>query len=297
MQLIKSLEVYKSVTGLVFKQLWKKPKLLTPFFYLAVANFAGLAIIYYSPQWPFNLALAAPIKVFYSEAALHYPYNLKYLPEIFRVWRMFAEMVFASILTGITISMYNQYSKKMSLRFGKNFKIAFNRYLSLVLFTFLIVTPPYILNRFLAYIIAGRLHENSGFFLHMGWIKWMITLGGINFLANLILMTLFVYVPVAIIVENMNFRQSCRESAKKAGKYLVVTLLIVLVPTIISVLMEVLTMAIPTLMDKFTPEISLAIVSLGILIAFVVNVLIAVASTIFYLNIRETADEEETANV
>lgn len=287
MPFIKSLKIYRSVTGLAFSQMWKQPRLLTPFFYLALLNFAGLAIIYYSPQWPFSLALAKPIRAFYSESALHYPYNLAYLPEIFRGWRMFAEILFASILTGTTISMYNQFSKNMSLRFGKNFRIAFNRYLALVLFTLLVVIPPYLLNRFLVYFVAERMRENSGFFLHMGRLKWMITLGGTNLLANLSLMTLFVYVPVAIIVENMGFRQACRESIKKTGRYLLVTLLITMVPTIIAVLMESLTMIIPKLMDTFMPEISLMIVGLGIVVAFAVNLVIAISSAILYLNTKD----------
>jgi hypothetical protein len=286
MTYIKSLRIYKSVTNLALQQLWKQPKLMTPFFYFALINFAGLVIIYYSPQWPFNLVLGPPIRAFYNESALHYPYNLAYLPQIYHGWRMFTEIVFASILAGITISMYAQHSKNMSLRFSKNYKIAFNRYFALVLFSFLIIIPPYILNRFLVYFIAEKLYIHNR-------VMWMLALGGINFLANLALLITFVYVPVAIIVENLSFWQSCQESVRKTGKYFTVTFLIILVPTLISTLIEAISLAIPKLMDILQPEISLVIVSLGILAAFMVNVIVAVSSTILYLNVKDLVARKE----
>ena len=295
MLFIRSLKIYRSVTGLALKHLWSQPRLFTPFLYLAVINFAGLALIYYSPQWPVNLLLAAPIRAFYGEAALHYPYNLEYLPQIFRSWRLVTEIVCASLLTGVTISMYNQYSKKMSLRFGKNFKISFNRYAALVLFSFLIVAPPYILNRSLIYFISDRLHENSGFFLHMGRIKWLVAMGGINLLANLCLETLLLYVPVAVIVVNSGFWRSCRESLKKVFKYFLPSLLIILLPTVAIVIMEIMASAVPRLIQVFNPEISLVVVGTGIVVAFLANVLIAVSSTILFLNIHEPETEKEAA--
>ncbi len=288
MPIIKSMKIYSSVVRATFQNLRKHPSLFKPFLYLAFIEMAGLALLFYSPQWPVSLVLAQPIRAFYGEAALHYPGHLLALPQIFRIWQIIAGVIFGSLLTGIAISMYNQEAKGMSLRFGKNFKIAFNRYLPLLAYTLVTFIIIYLVEHFSGIFIKDRLVAGKGYFLKMGQIKWGVGLAVFNILFSVGIETLLMYVPVLIIIENIGFWRSAAASIKTVFRYFVTSVLLVLVPVVFYLAAVVLKVFIPRLMDMYFPEISLVITIFGILLAFLVNTIVAVSSTILYLNVRET---------
>ena len=196
MPILKSLDIYGSVMGLTFRNLRKSPGLMLPLLYLALIELFGIAIIYYSVQWPLNLVLAQPIRAFYHEISLHYPFNLVVLLQIFNKWESFTEVVFGSLLAGMTISMYNQLTKNMTIRFGKNFNIVFNRYLRLLGYGLLLFMIIYGFSSFTEYLRNEILKNNNGFFWNMGVIKWSLIVAVLNFIFYLVIQTLFLYVPI-----------------------------------------------------------------------------------------------------
>lgn len=282
------MQIYGSVIKATFQNLRKNPSLFKPFLYLAIIEMAGLALIFYAPQWPVNLVLGQPIKAFYGEAALHYPTHLLYLSAAFRIWQIFAGVLFGSVLTGIAISMYNQEAKGMSLRFGKNFKIAFNRYLPLLGYTLVTFIIIYLVEHFSGLFIKDRLTAGQGYFLKMGQIKWGVGLAVFNILFSIAVETLFIYAPVAIIIENKGFWKAAGISFKTVFNYFVTSVLLVLVPVIFYMVTVVLKVFIPKLMDMYFPEISLVIILLGVMLGFLVNTIIAISATILYLSVKET---------
>ncbi len=288
MPIIKSMKIYSSVVKATFQNLRKKPSLFKPFLYLSLIELLGMAVIYFAPQWPVSLVLAQPIRAFYGEAALHYPGHLLALPQIFRIWQIISGVIFGALLTGIAISMYNQEAKGMSLRFGKNFKIAFNRYLPLLAYTLVTFIVIYLVEHFSGRIIASRLVDGKGYFLKMGQIKWSVGLAVFNLMFSVGIETLLMYTPVVIILENAGFWRAAGKSIKTVFHYFITSVLLVLVPVIFYMAAVISRVFIPKLMDKLFPEMSMVILAVGILVAFLVNTIIAISATILYLNVRET---------
>jgi len=284
------MKIYSSVVKATFQNLRKKPSLYKPFFYLGLIELLGMLVIYFSPQQPVSLVLGQPIKAFYGEAALHYPSHLLILPQIFRIWQIIAGVVFGSLLTGIAISMYNQEAKGMSMRFGKNFKIAFNRYLPLLAYTLVTVIIIYLVEHFSGNFIKGRLEDGRGYFLKMGQIKWSVGLAVFNLFFSIALETLFMYSPVVIIIENKGFWKSVGISIKMVFNYFITSSLLILVPVMFYMMIVVTKAFLPRLMDKIFPEMSMVILAVGILLAFLVNTIIAISSTILYLSVRENRE-------
>ncbi|MDD5492049.1 MAG: hypothetical protein PHV60_05140 [bacterium] len=287
MSIIKSMKIYGSVVKATFQNLRKYPSLFKPFLYLGLIELLGLIVLYLAPQPPVSLVLAQPIRAFYREAALHYPSHLLVLPQIFRIWQIIAGVLFGSLLTGIAISMYNQEAKGMSMRFGKNFKIAFNRYLPLLAYTLVTFIIIYLVEHFSGNFIKSRLEAGNGYFLKMGQLRWSVGLAFFNLVFSIAIETLFMYAPVVIIIENMGFWRATGVSIKTVFHYFITSVLLVLVPVLFYMVAVISRVFIPRLMDKVFPEMSLVILGAGILIAFLVNTVIAVSATILYLSVKE----------
>lgn len=287
MAIVKSLRIYRSVMGMTFKNLFKFPSLFKAFLCLALLETLGLVIVYYSPQWPVNQVLAQPIRAFFGEPALHYPYNLMALPRIFRVWQIFVDIFFGSILTGIVVSMYNQHSKKMSLRFGKNFKIAFNRYLPLLAYSMIVFIVIYLVEHFSGIFIRDRLIAGKGYFLKLGQIKWGIIIAVFNLLFSMAIEILWIYVPIAIIIDNKGLWRAAATSLKLVFHYFITTVLLVLIPVTVYLSVVIFRVFDSKLMDLYFPEISVLLILLSIISAFIVNTVITIAGTVMYQSVKE----------
>lgn len=288
MTFVKNMQIYSTVIKATFQSWRKYPALFKPFLCLLLLEILGLVLIYYSPQQPVHLVLGQPIRAFYGEAALHYPYNLVMLPRIFSRFRLFGIVFFDCLFTGIAISMYNQQSKKMSMRFGKNFKIAFNRYWSLLSYSLVVTLPLYLAGYIPKILVEGKLIDGEGYFLGMGQFRWSVVLLFFNLVIQVVWQTLLIYTPITIIIENKGFWAAVKESLKIVRNYALVSfLLVALVLTPFSVVSEVLKIFNLRLMDMYTPEIALVIVLLFIIMKFFMNAMITISSTILFLSEKE----------
>ncbi|MFH1074035.1 MAG: hypothetical protein V1752_03005, partial [Candidatus Firestonebacteria bacterium] len=236
------------------------------------------------------------IRAFYTETALHYPDNLVMLPKMFHVFQIAVGIIFGSLLNGAAISIYNQRLKKMSTRFDKNLKIAFNHYLPLFTYAAAVFVIIYAFERYSGTFINSMLSKNNGYFLKMGQLKWNVILTGSNIGLGILVETLLIYVPVIIILENSGFRKAVSAAIKICSRYFTVTFLMVFVPVLLYLVVDATKMFIPRLMLSLFPEISLIIVLAGIIAAFLVNTVIAVSSTVLYLAISEPPKEKLTSD-
>jgi hypothetical protein len=289
---MKNFKLYTSSIRLTLQDLKDMPVLYKPFLYLAVIELIGLVLFYFSAQYPFKIIFAPFIKSFYGEAVLHYPYDLVILPKVFRLWQVSAGIIFGSLLAGITISMYNQQAKNMAVRFNNNFKIAFRRYSSLFVYTAAVFILIYGVDHYSKSLISTLLLENKGYFLKMGQLKWGIILQLGNFLFNVLVKAAFIYVPIIIVIEDQGFWQSAVISLKTFSKYTMPSLIVVFVPILFYLGIETSRAFIPQLVITFFPEVSFWIVLLGIIAGFFVNVILAVSSTVVYLEANKPVKEK-----
>jgi len=75
-----------------------RPKLFMPFIIFAVIDLSFLLIIYVVSQQPFNAVLTPPIKAFWGEKFLHYPYNFLLIPKLASMSRNFLSCVIGALL-------------------------------------------------------------------------------------------------------------------------------------------------------------------------------------------------------
>ncbi|MDD5258535.1 MAG: hypothetical protein PHD29_01045 [bacterium] len=297
MTFIKNLQIYGSIIKATLQSWRKYPELFKPFLCLMLLEILGLALLYYSPQQPVSLLLGPPIRAFYGEAALHYPYNLAMLPRIFSRWQLFTILFFDCLFTGIAISMYNQKSKNKSMRFGKNFKIAVNRYWPLLGYSIAVTLPLYLAGYILKILIEDKLIAGQGYLLGMGQFKWSMSMLVFNLCIQVFWQTLLIYIPIVIIIENKGFRDAALESLRLVRNYLLVSVLLVaLALAPFGVVNELFKIFNLRLMDKFTPEITILIIVLIILIKFFMNSMITISTTILFLSEKEKIADENRSS-
>lgn len=285
MSFMRSIQLYGSILKVSLWNLRKRPFLFKPFFYLALVEFFGLICIYFAPQWPLRILMEKPLKAFFGERALHFPFNLLVLPVVFRKWQAFASVFFGSLFTGVAISMLNQKEKKMSHRFMLNLKIAFHRYFSLLAYGAVIFLLIFLFERYTGEFVRDMLAQHKGYFLKMGQIKWGVVLISLNVLFNIMIEVFLLYVPVLIIVANWGFWKSVKNSIEISKKYPLTSFLLVAIPLVVYLPVAVAKLYTLQLMHSLFPEISIVILLIGIGWMFLLNTFIAVSSTLLYLSI------------
>ena len=264
------------IFGKAFKRalvnIFRHPRLLFPFFSLALLEGAALCLWYYSPRPPVSKLLAPFVKAFFGDIYLHYPMNFLLLPRLEFLSRVVIYCLFAGVALSMSASAVFQVEKeKRPPRLFGNFNRALRRFFP-VFFVFLLAafcgTAAYKLPR----LILIKFFISSPAFPVL-----KVFIVAISFLLNCLVEMFFVFVPVYLVVFREKFFASIRKSFRFAGLFFLPLGIFVAGFRSLDLLMNFFKSRLTGIVEHYFPifpEFILYYLSLDITVFFIVNSII-----------------------
>ncbi|OQX79797.1 MAG: hypothetical protein B6D56_06370 [Candidatus Omnitrophica bacterium 4484_70.1] len=263
--MIKAIKIWKDTLG-VFK---KYPQLFFPFLFVALVDGFFLYLLYLFPQRPVSFILAPWIRRFFGEKFLHYPYNLYLLPQLYRYSHIFVGATLGMLMSAVASFMIKEAweNKRPNMLIGSLFSL--RRYFSL--FGIWLIT--FSLSFFILRMVRKIITNHYLFFLFSLFVVAVVA-------------SFFVYAIPAIIIERKSFFSSLGRSISFFKKFILVTLILNLVPSLLYFPVTILKSKIPSLLHFFSPEIIIGVLSLGVVVSLIVDIFTTASPVILFIKRR-----------
>ena len=258
-------------TLVIFK---KNPAVLIPFLIVGLSDFLILALIYLAPRPPLSALLAPPIRVFYGEQFLHYPFNLLLIPRLFNYAHIVSTAFIGVLMTGVAIGMLKEVKQGLSPGILFNLIKSVRLYLRLLVIWLVMFGLVTLVFKSLPLILQIKQRAALQIAFYAG------------FLISILIQTIFMYAMPAVMIEEKRTWLAIKRGVTFARSAFLPTLLLVAIPTLIYIPIIVLRGNLPVLMSKFFPEVVLILLGLGIIVSVIMDCLITCSTTILFLNQR-----------
>lgn len=266
-----ALDIWRMTFGL-FKQ---NSNILIPFLLVGLVDAFLLFIIYLAPQPPLSALLGPPIRVFWGERFLHYPFNLLLIPRLFDLARIFSTALMGVLMTGAAVRMlqeaYSGIKPDIVLTLSKSLRV----YLKLLVIWLVMFGLVSAVFKALPAIFNFKQHIASQM------------VSGAGFLISILIQSIFIYAIPAVIIEEKKIWPAIKRSVSFCRSTFLPTLILVALPTLFYLPMLILKGKLPLLMSKFFPETVLIFLGLGIVVSVIMDCLITGSTTILFLNQRK----------
>jgi len=287
MRIKEKLELSGAVWRLSFSALFKKPIIVLPLAIAAIINALGLTVLYYYPRRPFSILAGPILKYFHRAHYLHYPANFLFLDKLSNYLTLFLGIIFVSLLSGWMVYLISQQIRKETLKLAEGFKKALSRYLSLAAVWFVVIIFAFGFFKGEGVLFKKYFQEHLLLFgLNSGQMRQIIVY--LNFVLTVMINTVFAFAIPAIILDGKGFFKSIIRSFGLMKNLFLPTFILILLPSLLNFPISLMKYNLPRLMIKFSPEVTLLILGLGIVITFVVDsIVLSAVTTLFILN-KET---------
>ena len=272
MKLKENFKAVLNIWGATFKTLRENPNIIIPFLVVGFADILILALVYLTPRPPLSALLAPPIRAFWGEQFLHYPFNLFLIPKLFQYGHIISTAFIGVLMTGVAILMLKE--AKGSLRPGILFNLirALRMYLRLLVIWLVIFGLVSVVFKGLSF--AFKLKQP------------LITLY-ISLFISIFIQTIFMYAMPAVMLEQKKAFSAMKRSISFCRNVFLLTLILVGIPTLFYIPLIMLQGGLAKLMSRFFPEIVLAIMGLNIIVSVITDCLVTCSTTILFLNKRK----------
>jgi hypothetical protein len=254
------------------KTLRENPNILIPFLMVGFVDTLILALVYLAPRPPLSSLLAPPIRAFWGEQFLHYPFNLFLIPRLFNYVHTISTAFIGVLMTGLAIGMLKEAKEGLNPGILFNLIKSLRLYLRLLVIWLVMFGLITVVFKGLPLILQLKQRAALQIVLYAG------------FLISILIETIFIYAMPAVMIEEKRTWSAIKRSTTFARSIFLPTLLLVVIPTLIYIPMLILRGKLPLLMSKFFPEVVLIILGLGIIISVVIDCLITCSTTILFLN-------------
>lgn len=252
-----------------FIVLGKNSKLFTPFIVSAAFSAAALYILYLAPSWPVSRVLAPPIRAFFGEKFLHYPYSIYLLPKLFYYAQIVLNASIGLIMTGLAIGMVRDTYSQETTRASSNLAVSFKKYF--VLLGIWVIM-------FLFLFLSGKLIKNI-----FSYESNQLLVDSLVYIAGILGQVIFIYAMPIAILEKKGLIGSLKQGLLFFKKFFFTTVVLTIVPASVYLPLIVLNQHVPKLIEKFCPEVVIVALGLGILLTFVIDVFFTCAPTLLLL--------------
>ena len=259
------------------------PSIVIPFLAFTIIELIALIALYNIPRQPLVGILGPPVRTFWGEKFLHYPYNFLILPKISYYSRIVLSVFFGSLLMGTAIALIGAFHYKKPIRLGKALQFAFRKYILLFAVLLLLTALYYFLDKCITlglvkYFIAG--HKKLLFLNAKAWLGPILPV--LTFLLAILLQSLFAYALPAVIIGNEKLLSALWKSVVLCKRLFITTLIIVTVTLLLFVPILTLIYNSTFLINKLFPEFILYVLIAGV-IAY--SLIIDLCLTLFTTNI------------
>lgn len=257
------------------KILRQNRNIFLPFIIVGLSDVFLLFIIYLAPRPPLSALLAPPIRAFWGERFLHYPFNLLLIPRLFDYGHTISTAFIGVLMTGAAIGMLKQAKE------GRNPKILFNLVKSLRLYLRLLIIWLVMFG-----LVSAAFKGLPAIFHFKQGAASQMALSAAFFMSILI-EAFFIYAMPAVIIEEKRVGAAIKRSIFFSKSAFLPTLILVASPTLIYIPLIILRGKLPMLMSKVFPEAALIFLCIGIVISVVIDCLITSSTAVLFLNKKE----------
>lgn len=245
-----------------------------PFFVVGLFYVISFVLIYLAPQRPFSIVLGPPIRAFWGERYLHYPYNLLLIPVLFSYAQIIVSAIIGVLMTGLVLGMLKEVKAGNRPQLLLNFVLALKKYFILFAIWLIVFIPAT-----LVYRIPGFIPFNNETVLKV--------LPYLNFLIVILIELVFIYAPPAAIIEKKGLISSIKQGLLLSKNNFLTTLMLVLIPAVFYIPVIALRINSLVLMNRFFPEVVLIIIGLGIVLTVLMDCIITCSTAVLFLNRKE----------
>lgn len=264
------------------------PLLFTPFAIFASFEFVAIFILYFSYHYPLSLIFGPPIRAFWGEQFLYYPFSLLLLPKLVSLARMALIVVLGSFLTGMAVQIVLDIHNRRRIKLTRSFAPAIKKYVSLFIVVFNYTALFYFITKLIKLLLTKYFATGHTQLLFLKPATWMgSVLSGVNLAIAILIQSAFIYAIPILIIEKEKLLTSIIKSLLLFKKLLVPTIFLVGVPMLIYVPIIVLTYNSAFLIDRLSPVFVVLVLILGTIISsLLIDPLVTVATTVLYLENR-----------
>lgn len=255
----------------------KNPSILIPFVIAGLFDCLLLALIYLAPRPPLSVVLAPPIRAFWGEKFLHYPYNFLIIPRLYSYGHIFSSATISVLMTATAIGMLKEASSGIKPGISVNLRRSIKRYAGL--FGIWLA----------AFILMGAASKITRLIGLKGWPVAAAIASAVSFILAVFVEVLFVYAIPAMIIKKEKIFRAVKTGLRFSGANFLPTLILVIVPALIYLPMMALKTKMPFLISKTFPETILIFLGAGIFTSTVINVLIVCSTAALFLKEGKTS--------
>ncbi|MFH1778031.1 MAG: hypothetical protein ABH952_10795 [Candidatus Omnitrophota bacterium] len=279
-----------------FRTLRNCPRIFIPFIITAFFEFIALLLIYYSPRQPLVVFLGPPITRFWGGKYLHYPFNFVLMPKLLFYSQTLISIFVGSLMTAVAVYLiWQSISLNNRQRILPAIKKTLPRYLGVIVAIFINLILIWLYfkfenkfeNKLLVKLFAENPTKKILFIGVQGWRQIGFYFG---ILVTIIIDTLFVYVIPIIIIERRSVFMAIIRSITFAIRNFTVSFFIVAIPILFYLPIIILKGKMSILMDKFIPEVTLYILTCGILLTMLINCWITALSVHVFITRRKVSE-------
>lgn len=266
--------------GMTFTTLRSNPRILIPFFVVGLVDAIILTVLYLAPRPPLSAVLAPPIRAFWGEQFLHYPMNFLLLPNLFKYVHLIATASIGVLMSGLAIGLIQQTNAGHRPLLSQNLINSFKRYLALVsiwAFVFAIVWVIFKVPQVV--ILKSRFSELKGVVQSVFYTSLFI---------SIFVEAVFIYAMPAAIVENRGAYRAIQRAVSVSRSIFLPTFLLVMIPTLFYLPVMIAKGKLPALMMRFSPDIVLVVLGVGIILSMGVNCIVTSSATVLFLLKKDT---------
>lgn len=286
-----SLNLSKSVWSMTFRMIARYPRVLIPFFSIAVFEALLLTVLFYYPRPPVSAVFAQPIQAFFGARYLHYPYNFLLLPKLFYYGQILTILTLGVVMFGMAVGMVGQVNMEGNRpRISGNINRALRRYFSLAgvwLITFiaswiLLKASLFLITKFSSPPLAAKLLFSASFYGSLA--------------AVFLVESIFVYAYPAIIIERKGFIKGVVKSFSMIKGVFITTVILVLAPRILDIVGIVIRNKVIVASNvnfPAFPEISAVVIAAIILMTFISDSLVFLSTANLFMLKMEVDKKKE----
>lgn len=276
------------IWGESFKLMFRYPCIFLPYLILILLESCLLVFLFLAYLPILSPLLAPPIKVFFGEIYLHYPYNLLLLPTLFDYPDIVLVLIFTPLISGMTVGMVSQAREGNKPEFSRNLLLAVKKYLILLGLGVIVTIIVFSIFQAGKFLFLKFYTEEVAKVIHIPtWRMFRLTQYFCFFL-TLLIEIFFAFCIPAVMIENKKIFGSIKCGFKVSSSLFLPTFILISVPTIFDIMIVLIKQKmISQLMDKFFPEIVFVIMGVGFCIYLLTQVIRIVSLTVVFLITRK----------
>ncbi|MEW6097385.1 MAG: hypothetical protein AB1567_12825 [bacterium] len=271
-----------------FSLMARYPKIFLPYSVLILLEICLLIFLFLAPLSILSPLVEPPIRVFFGEKYLHYPYNFVLLPTIFDYCDVVLVLIFAPLISGMTVGMVYQTQEGNKPKFCSNFLLAIKKYLILIGLWMIVTILVFSIFHLGKFLVSEFYTDEMAEFIHIRTWRMARLIQYFCFFLTLLIETFFAFCIPAVMIENKKILSSIKRSFKISSSLFLPTFILICVPTIFnSIIVLIKQKMLIQLMDRFFPEVVFIIMGVEFCIYLITQVLRVLSLTLVFLINRE----------